>query len=1078
MMSSFDIEYNRLNGEQKNAVDTIDGPVLVLAGPGSGKTQILSLRTANILKQTDTNPQNILCLTFTEAAANNMRQRLVQIIGPEAYKITVSTFHAFGSSIIQNYPEYFDKEPLTKHAGELRQYEILSNIFEKLTHNNILSTKQGDTYFHLNTSLRTISWIRQADIPPEQLIKEVANNLLQYKQLKVKIKDAFAATPNIKALHTYIELRNEIKKLGGDEILIKILSELDDAITQTKNIGRNASPITAWRNKWLKKNRLGEWQFIDEKRYEYLESLAHIYKEFNDSLKNQGYYTYDDMILQPIIAIENNETLRLILQEKYQFILVDEYQDTNKVQNKLLYLLADSPVNEGRPNLMVVGDDDQAIYRFQGAESSIMKDFLEKWINPEVIILNKSYRSQQNLIDLASDIIKNAPDRLENITSSVKKSLIGVSDKKTEINFHVYENDADEFNSIAETINEHISKGAEPSSIAVLAPKHRTLTSLLPYLKEKNIPIKYERIEHIFEQPAIIEITDIIELTCCIARNEHRKIEQLIPKIFSARYWGLTTKEWLQIASIIAESNESWFSKLSNHKVIGHYLELIQTVAKDSISQPFLLSLFQLLGFSSIENSKKQKEFLPWKNFYFSEDKIEESPLEYLRFNKQLNKLIDSFNDWRPESISIYDFEEFIELYKKSKLPLNSEIDYGGDEAVNVMTAYASKGSEWKIVFIINCHEDIWGTKTRHENLSFQLPTKLKWVEPPSVTSEDLIRLFYVGITRTRENLYISAHRKHEGKQTELLSWLKDTKLIPTEEPEHKTSPLKLVNKQWFDYIYEENKGELKQILKPLLLNYKLSATHLLDFINLEHGGPKHFILKDLLRVRDTLNPSTMYGDSIHKTLEWSINQLSINKLIPPKKAVLGKFEEILNTQILNGRDISYLLTRGKEELNTWFDSHDNFFIPEMISEKNFYDENVRVGDARLTGKIDLIIPKTNKDMTVIDYKTSNPIPKWDSSVKSYTYQKQLMFYKLLVENSDSFKGSTVTGGMIDFIPSLEGKNISLEFLFDKDRINELIRLINSIWARIINLDFPDTSQYPSTLKGIKEFESDLLKTK
>src|SRR5579884_832794 len=153
MEAEFSAAYKQLNAAQKEAVDVVEGPVLVVAGPGTGKTQLLSLRVANILRQTDANPSNILCLTFTDNAARNMRERLQSIIGQSAYHVAIHTFHSFGSEIINQYPDNFADRRLLQQVDELGRYELLRGIFEGLDHENPLSPKVGNDFIFIQDTI-------------------------------------------------------------------------------------------------------------------------------------------------------------------------------------------------------------------------------------------------------------------------------------------------------------------------------------------------------------------------------------------------------------------------------------------------------------------------------------------------------------------------------------------------------------------------------------------------------------------------------------------------------------------------------------------------------------------------------------------------------------------------------------------------------------------------------------------------------------------------------------------------------------------------------------------------------------
>ncbi|MDQ5932637.1 MAG: ATP-dependent helicase UvrD/PcrA, partial [Patescibacteria group bacterium] len=157
----FETRYKKLNARQKDAVDTIEGPLMVVAGPGTGKTELLSMRAANILRRTDTLPENILCLTFTESGAAAMRRRLTEIIGKDAYKVAIHTFHSFGSEVINKNSEYFYQGADFRPASDLSAYELLRTIFDTLDFSNPLSGKMNEEYTHLPDTLTAISELKK-----------------------------------------------------------------------------------------------------------------------------------------------------------------------------------------------------------------------------------------------------------------------------------------------------------------------------------------------------------------------------------------------------------------------------------------------------------------------------------------------------------------------------------------------------------------------------------------------------------------------------------------------------------------------------------------------------------------------------------------------------------------------------------------------------------------------------------------------------------------------------------------------------------------------------------------------------
>ncbi|HZZ76111.1 MAG TPA: UvrD-helicase domain-containing protein, partial [Puia sp.] len=315
---TFSKYYNDLNPEQKLAVDTIDGPVLVIAGPGTGKTQILGARIGKILLETDTDPGNILCLTYTDAGAIAMRRRLLSFIGPAAYKVNIYTFHAFCNDIIQDNLSYFDKNKLDP-ISELEQIQLLRELVDSFPKNHALKRYRGDVYYEVK---------------------------------------------NLKSLFS------TMKREGwtADFIEERINEYLKDLPTRDEYIYKKSGP--GYKKGDLKKNDLED----QKERMEKLRAAIHEFNRFQHLMFTSERYDYDDMINWVIRAFTENEQLLRRYQEKFLYILVDEFQDTSGTQNKLVNLLINF---WDKPNIFVVGDDDQSIFRFQGANIYNMKEFAD-----------------------------------------------------------------------------------------------------------------------------------------------------------------------------------------------------------------------------------------------------------------------------------------------------------------------------------------------------------------------------------------------------------------------------------------------------------------------------------------------------------------------------------------------------------------------------------------------------------------------------------------------------------------------------------------------------------------------------
>jgi DNA helicase-2/ATP-dependent DNA helicase PcrA len=225
-----------------------------------------------------------------------------------------------------------------------------------------------------------------------------------------------------------------------------------------------------------------------------------------------------------------------------------------------------------------------------------------------------------------------------------------------------------------------------------------------------------------------------------------------------------------------------------------------------------------------------------------------------------------------------------------------------------------------------------------------------------------------------------------------------------------------------------------------------------------------------------------MFGDSIHKTIEYIHSQVSQNQSIPLIKNITDYFISRLETQPLSKSEFKYFKKRGEDNLSEWLSLNKNKFKKSDLSEHDFSGEQIILEGAKLTGKIDVVRELIKNDVAVIDYKTSAPLHGWtglntSSAIRANSYKNQLLFYKLLVDNSVGFrKKAKATKGIIEFTtPDDDNNFIELEYDYSGNDLERLTNLIKIVWQKIINLDLPDTEKYPSTIKGIKSFEDDLL---
>lgn len=1114
----FEAEYKKLNPEQRRAVDTIDGPVMVIAGPGTGKTQVLALRVGNILQKTDITPGNILCLTFTDAAAVNMRERLAALIGTRGYKVAVHTFHGFAREVISSYPEYFYQGADFMAADDLTQLELLESVFEELPRRDPLASKHDDEFTYLRDAKRAIGLLKQAGLTPaafQQIITENKTSLEKISEGLTRVFSERLSKESIGQAAALAAMLSESAPKEDNSRQVKSLFQMT-AVSLARAVGLAAeeektAPLSAWKEKWAKKDDTGARVLKDALYIEKMESLARIYAAYRALMHKEKYYDFDDMLLDVVEMLEREPVLLSELEERYQYILVDEFQDTNDAQLSLVRLMGSAPVNERMPNIMVVGDDDQAIYRFQGAEISNIRDFPKSYRDHALVVLTKNYRSTQQILDVAREVIEKSEERLESVLPTLEKKLVASRPELGEgriVHAHLPTR-SHEYAYLAREIGRLIKEGRDPESIAIIARRHRELEEIARVLVATNIPITYERKQNVFEEAHVRILVLLSRFIDTLISAGKTEADYYIAEILSAPFWGIPREEVWRISVAAANRKDrTWLGAMEEHESehIRTLASWLMELGVRAPHEPLERMLDEMIGsdgttVSLAEEDAHEESALPFpkedrairftspfREFYFGKDARKRAEARYLMFLSSLRVFVGALREFKHgKQLFVHDLVEFADMHERNHIPLADTTPFASAlRAVNLMTAHKAKGLEFDIVFVVSCQEEVWAGRGFPNKLPF--PMNLPIDVERDEKGDDRLRIFYVALTRAKEYLYVTSYKQDDsGKPSIKVNFIAPERhdgAIATHLVEHdgdiKDSDLAggleitPTHPEFFPIVPGE-----RAILMSLVKDYRMSVTHLNNFLNVADGGPAMFLEQNLLRFPQSMSPNSSYGNAMHKAIEYFYRDLKRTGKVPGSDQLLLFFREQMQRERMTATERAHFLHAGEEALDVWWKERGKHINKTHESEVDFKGQGVVIEDAVLTGKIDKMIPEDD-EMMVYDFKTGKAKEKWEGrdareKITLYNYRRQLVFYKILVEHSHSYQSYQVNQGTLEFLEPVDGKIVELSLDITDDDAKRLISLIGIVTEKIRTLDFPDISSYAKDIDGIIQFEEDLL---
>ena len=1003
----------QLNPAQLAAVNQMDGPVLVIAGPGTGKTQILAARIGKILLETDARAGEILCLTYTDAGAVAMRKRLFDFIGPEAYRVNIYTFHAFCNEIIQENLDYFGKLSLDA-LSDLDSAMFFRELVDAFPNDHLLKRFTGEIYYDVPRLRDLFSTMKKENWNEAMIIQAVEEYL---KDLHLR-DGFFYKRPNA---------QRGIK--AGDPNQ----KEIDKAHEQMKKL------LAA----------VGE------------------YRNFDAKMKANSRYDYDDMILWVLKAFRENEELLRRYQERYQYILVDEFQDTSGSQNDLLKFILNY---WDTPNVFVVGDDDQSIFKFQGANMKNILDFASDYSKTlKTVVLKNNYRSNQLILDISKALIENNRERLTQqlqLDKNLEAAHPRFSELVVEPQIKEYENPNQELADVAVQIKRLLDNGTEPGEIAVIYRNHSQAADLLQYFEQQHIAVNTKRKVDILTQPFGEKIINILKYLAMEMDSPYSG-DELLFEIMHYDFFDIAPIEIAKASVAVAKENYATANNNLPKTSLRNYINQLRSPAQpglfdqqDNRGMKFLISDIDYLLKFSVSNTLQQ---------LFEQLVAKMGILKYIMqqpdkgwYMQVLTNFFDFIKDEsrKKPDISLRELIATIRLMKEHGIRLDLNQVIFSENGINFLTAHGSKGLEFEHVFLIGCTKKIWDGKGR--NFGFSYPDTLTQASDDEIAQkEESRRLFYVAITRAKQRLSISyAARDNGGKDQEASQFVSEiiagTYLQAQHPKVSEETMLEFLAAQYAEI--EQPKVALldTNYINQLLQNYTLSVTHLSNYLDC----PLRFYFQCLIRVPSGKSPAATFGQAVH----WALNK-AFKKMkeygddFPPVEEFMKEFRWFMyrNRDSFTKEDFKLRLDYGEKILPAYYNQNITVWNKIAVTERTI--RNVEVEGVPIKGNLDKI-EFTGKQVTVVDYKTGKLKNAKDKLIRPTTekpnggdYWRQAVFYKILIDNDRAIDWQVVST-VFEFVEPVNNEYYKEKIVITPEDTAEVTEQIKTVYQKIMAHDF------------------------
>ncbi len=1014
--ANFQKAFDSLNPAQRAAAEAIEGPVLVVAGPGTGKTQTLALRLANILKQTQARPQNLLALTFTESGAVALKQRLASIIGGAAYSITATTFHGFCAGLAATFPEELTGGSENLQLDALGQYKLADEI---LKNGDYPLLRRGGMWSNpLKNLISAIGTLKQEGQTPEHLqtaIVEAEKELAGQERINPRTQKPYG------------------KVVAAEKALVK------------------------------------------------QKELVRAYAEYEQLKTQRSLVDFNDLILNVVQRLKSEQesgdgALLAHIQENYLYATVDEFQDTNGAQLAILRAWAGS---DDTPNLCVVGDDDQSIYRFQGASLANILDFRTHYPQTQIITLTTNYRSTQAILDAAAGVIVHNEQRLVNEIPELDKTLVAATpslraakhDKPRVLEFIGADDEAAGVTQEIEDLLNQISpspplpkrgdsdtpsakggsKGVDPAEIVVLYRTRRQGDLIADYLGRAGVPVVRTDGQDALGNH---RVKQLIALLTAIAHPSNAVATLLA---LFGDYTGIPRVDTYRLASGV-DRDSSFLDFLADEKKLSDFVK----EQGGELSDPAALRAFG-------------EKLLSWQALY-----REVSPLELaerITAESGLTRMIEVAEDY-PAVEAINALLGWLRSYTGTQPTADLQLILAdlalmghqgialplpprAHAAITLSTAHNAKGLEWDYVYVIGCTDASWrGGRER----GIPLPEIVRQTTDTDKL-EDERRLFFVALTRARTQLTLTVAAHYPSRQTSLPSrFLVELPAHTIERTQPILAPKDKLRLTLPHTVKSQSNTETQRFLSSVVADYRLSATGLNTYLTC----PRQFLFTELLRLPTLGEPHQRevlaFGIAAHKALEEYYRAYQRTGELPDVKVATDALRKSLARQPLTTRARQQIFKDEEPVLLAYLAAQQGKVAPPLFVEHNFKSHDVRLGAIPLTGKVDRIdaLPNTKNAVALVDYKSTKPrtasaIRKEYADGVGRSSYRQLLFYTLLAELDGRFAFTPQTAMLAFLRPTDKGEYQEAVFELPQSERDALKREIQLVWQQIQALEFDCT---------------------